>query len=109
MPSCLRPRTLQEIDELCSEWKPEPLEGDALPPARRQLQAPIVTSGVGPYITADGRRVLNMASTNFLGIAGDAGIKVGCWRRLLPHTSRSCRAGCQAADMLLSCLTLLPP
>lgn len=76
-PSCGRPRTPQEIDELCSEWKPEALEGDALPPARRQLQAPVVTSGVGPYITADGRHVLNMASANFLGIAGDAGIKVG--------------------------------
>lgn len=66
----------QEIDELCNEWQPDPLEGEGVPPARQQLQPPVILSDIGPYITADGRRVLNLASTNFLGIAGDPGIRV---------------------------------
>lgn len=77
----------QEIDELCDEWQPEPLEGEGVPPARQNLQPPVISDDVGTHVTADGRRVLNLASTNFLGIAGDPDIRV---RRRL---SRLCPTG----------------
>ena len=68
---------MQEVDELCAEWQPEPLEGPVLPMGRTHLQPPVLSSDVGPYVIADGRRVLNLATTNFLGIAGDPAIRVG--------------------------------
>jgi hypothetical protein len=33
-------------------------------------------SVVGPYVVAKGKKVLNMVSFNFLGVAGDASIRV---------------------------------
>lgn len=65
----------QEVQELCEEWQPEPLAGPIMA-ARADATPPVVSSDVGPYIVADGRRVLNLASTNFLGIAGDPEIRV---------------------------------
>lgn len=72
---CLLHKSLQEIDELCNEWQPEPLE-DAVLPARQHLDPPVLSDTAGPYVTADSRRVLNLASTNFLNIAGDPDIRV---------------------------------
>lgn len=47
-----------------------------MPAERRDLATPVITGDVGRYLVADGVRLLNFVSTNFLGIAGDPTIEV---------------------------------
>ncbi|GAX79061.1 hypothetical protein CEUSTIGMA_g6501.t1 [Chlamydomonas eustigma] len=67
------PLTDKEIDTLCKEWQPEPLvptiKSEDLPVER------VVTSVDGLYAVVDGKRVLNLASANFLGLGGTADMK----------------------------------
>jgi serine palmitoyltransferase len=89
----------KEIDELVSEWSPEPL----LPPCSVTTLPPIIVGPTGPrprviFPTAGqdphdvnnpmslegGKIVLNLASSNFAGLAGSERIKekaVECLRR----------------------------
>ncbi|GAA5865736.1 hypothetical protein JCM1840_003238 [Sporobolomyces johnsonii] len=91
----------EEIDELVSEWQPEPL----LPPNQEiPLHPPIIVGSTGPRprvifpqpgqdphdpnepmsLDQPGKQVINLASANFAGFAGNARIKekaVGCLRR----------------------------
>lgn len=82
--------TDKEIDELCNEWQPEPLEGGGVPPARQRLQPPVISDDVGTHVTANGRRVLNLASTNFLGIAGDPDIREICRKTIKKYGVGAC-------------------
>ncbi|GAA6011963.1 hypothetical protein JCM11491_000119 [Sporobolomyces phaffii] len=91
----------KEIDELVSEWQPEPL----LPPNQETpLHPPILVGATGPRprvifpqpgqdphdpleplsLDQPGKSVLNLASANFAGLAGNEAIKekaIGCLRR----------------------------
>ena len=89
----------QEIDELVAEWTPEPL----LPPARQGSLPPIIVGPIGPrprviFPTAGqsphdpvnpmslegGKVVLNLASSNFSGLAGNERVRdkaVDCLKR----------------------------
>ncbi|GAA5917275.1 hypothetical protein JCM5296_004841 [Sporobolomyces johnsonii] len=91
----------EEIDELVSEWQPEPL----LPPNQEiPLHPPIIVGSTGPRprvifpqpgqdphdpnepmsLDQSGKQVINLASANFAGFAGNERIKekaVGCLRR----------------------------
>ncbi|GAA5893609.1 serine C-palmitoyltransferase LCB1 [Sporobolomyces salmoneus] len=91
----------KEIDELVSEWQPEPL----LPPNQETpLHPPILVGATGPRprvifpqpgqdphdpleplsLDQPGKPVTNLASANFAGLAGNERIKekaVGCLRR----------------------------
>ncbi|GAA5925814.1 serine C-palmitoyltransferase LCB1 [Sporobolomyces koalae] len=91
----------KEIDELVSEWQPEPL----LPPNQETpLHPPILVGATGPRprvifpqpgqdphdpveplsLDQPGKQVTNLASANFAGLAGNERIKekaVGCLRR----------------------------
>lgn len=65
---------VQEIDELVDEWTPESL----VPPldVYEQLELnnlPVVQgpAGVKPKLVNTGKTVLNLASYNFTGLAGD--------------------------------------
>lgn len=91
--------TSQEIDELVSEWTPDPL----LPPCPATVLPPIIVGPTGPrprvifplagqdphdpdhpMSLEGGKVVLNLASTNFAGLAGNERIKekaVECLRR----------------------------
>lgn len=82
------PLTDKEIDELCEEWEPEPLWGPADPP---QGPKPVVLSSeTGTQVVADGRRALNMASFNFLGIAGDEGVRRAAHATIAKYGVGSC-------------------
>ncbi|GAA5923432.1 hypothetical protein JCM1841_003324 [Sporobolomyces salmonicolor] len=91
----------EEIDELVAEWQPEPL----LPPNQEiPLHPPIIVGATGPRprvifpqpgqdphdpsdpmsLDQPGKQVINLASANFAGLAGNERIKekaVGCLRR----------------------------
>ena len=62
---------LQEVEELCAEWEPEPL-CPPLTAAQAAWREPVISSQVGTQVVVNGRQALNMASLNFLGIAGSA-------------------------------------
>ena len=94
----------QEVQELCDEWQPEPLHGP-LTKFQQLLQVPVISrsaharrpprfaprrprscialmkcrpstrSDTGPYVVANGKRVLNCVSFNFLGAAGNAEVR----------------------------------
>lgn len=136
---------LQEIDELCEEWEPEPLY-PALPPEQAAWKEPVISkqagTQVGPLgwlqarrplcrrtqafsgppvlrdwnrgrllmaellpcppaaplppssckqVVVDGKTALNMASLNFLGIAGSEEVR----RRGLGWAAQGGRQGCQ--------------
>ncbi|XP_063228626.1 serine palmitoyltransferase 1 [Bacillus rossius redtenbacheri] len=59
-----------EENELIGKWTPEPLVADVSKddPA---LRPRIVESKATKYVTVDGRRGLNLASHNYLGLVGD--------------------------------------
>ncbi|KAG2454807.1 hypothetical protein HYH02_000639 [Chlamydomonas schloesseri] len=69
------PLTDKEIDQLCKEWTPEPLV-PAVPEAE-QFEPAVITGVDGPYVSVQGRkeRVLQMAASNYLGMAADRGAK----------------------------------
>eukprot|EP00818_Percolomonas_sp_WS_P002095 CAMPEP_0117448348 /NCGR_PEP_ID=MMETSP0759-20121206/7352_1 /TAXON_ID=63605 /ORGANISM="Percolomonas cosmopolitus, Strain WS" /LENGTH=488 /DNA_ID=CAMNT_0005240727 /DNA_START=20 /DNA_END=1486 /DNA_ORIENTATION=+ len=67
--------TEEEINELCKEWKPEPLVPlDTQPFPKREYTA----SAPGPTITVGNQIALNFATFNFLGLSHDAKILEKC-------------------------------
>ncbi|KRZ59371.1 Serine palmitoyltransferase 1 [Trichinella nativa] len=61
----------EEKEELIIEWKP-----DLLVPLPEQCHlpephGPMIDSGLGKYVTIDGKEYLNFATQNFLGLATD--------------------------------------
>jgi 7-keto-8-aminopelargonate synthetase-like enzyme len=72
---------------------PEPL-APRLDPVRAQWTAPhVLASHVGPRATLEGgRHVINLASANFLGLAGDKSVEESCIgaREIVKRTIASC-------------------
>ena len=64
----------KETDDLCEEWQPEPL-AKPLTAIQTAVRVPVISSPIGPYVTVDGTRALNLVSFNFIGAAGDPKIK----------------------------------
>ncbi|KRY33411.1 Serine palmitoyltransferase 1, partial [Trichinella spiralis] len=67
--------TITEKEELIIEWKP-----DLLVPLPEQCHlpephGPMIDSGLGKYVTIDGKEYLNFATQNFLGLATDLKIQ----------------------------------
>ncbi|GBF89694.1 serine palmitoyltransferase [Raphidocelis subcapitata] len=68
------PLTEREIDELCREWKPEPLvpdiaEEDQLP------EPPVIQEWENSHwVTVAGRRALNLTAADFLGLSNDPSV-----------------------------------
>eukprot|EP00850_Spirogloea_muscicola_P012308 SM000079S22426 [mRNA] locus=s79:158016:161820:+ [translate_table: standard] len=80
---------LKEVDQLCSDWTPEPLHP---PPDERRTayEPPVLESAATPWTTIKGRRVLNLASNNFLGLIGHADIEKECTASILKYGVGSC-------------------
>ena len=70
---------MQEVDEFVDEWTPEPLGSPFTPKEQIHITSvPVVCGANGPRLKlADtGKQVLNLASFNFTGLAGNEIIKV---------------------------------
>ena len=68
----------QEVNELVDKWTPEPLGASLTPEVRIDIAStPVVSSANGPRpkLANTGRQVLNLASYNFTGLAGNEIIK----------------------------------
>ncbi|KAH9160505.1 serine palmitoyltransferase subunit 1 isoform a variant, partial [Lactarius sanguifluus] len=69
----------QEVDELVDEWTPQPLGAPLSPEEQSDLASVCVVSGANgprPKLANTGKQVLNLASYNFTGLAGNEVIKV---------------------------------
>ncbi|CAD7696398.1 unnamed protein product [Ostreobium quekettii] len=81
--------TEKEIDQLCEEWQPEPLcpEIESFPEVEKPLLA---TSVLGHHIEVDGEKLLNMVSTDFLGLSTSEHIKDVCRATINKYGVGSC-------------------
>jgi serine palmitoyltransferase len=78
------------VEELCAEWEPEPLHAE-LTEFQRSWQAPLLlSSDVGREVTVNGRPALNLASLNFLGVAGEESIREACAATIHKYGVGSC-------------------
>ena len=70
-------RSYQEIDDLVDEWVPEPLATPLSPKEQADLASvPVIVGPTGPKPKlSSGKTVLNLASYNFTGLAGNELIK----------------------------------
>lgn len=67
--------TLEEEEELLAEWNPEPLV-PPYDPKDPAINPPTITGKAGKYLTVDGHQCLDMATHNYLGMAGNEDIEV---------------------------------
>lgn len=84
---------LQEIDELVDEWTPEPLGVPLTPEEQSDLASVPVVSGPNgprPKLVNTGKQVLNLASYNFTGLAGNEAIKERAIETLRKYGVGSC-------------------
>eukprot|EP00475_Leptophrys_vorax_P042787 TRINITY_DN80645_c0_g1_i1.p1 TRINITY_DN80645_c0_g1~~TRINITY_DN80645_c0_g1_i1.p1 ORF type:complete len:490 (+),score=20.82 TRINITY_DN80645_c0_g1_i1:131-1600(+) len=84
-----RPLTDQEIDNLCDDWVPEPLH----PPPRPEVvsrHVPVLDKAGEPWTVADGRKMLNLTSMNFLGLIGNSHVGEVCTAALQKYGVGSC-------------------
>jgi serine palmitoyltransferase len=83
----------QEIDELVDEWTPEPLCVELTTEEQSDLASiPIVSGANGPRpkLVSTGKQVLNLASYNFTGLAGNETIKERAIETLRKYGVGSC-------------------
>ena len=83
----------QEIDELVEEWTPEPLAQPLNEVEQHDLAAvPVVIGATGPRpkIDGTGKTVLNLASYNFAGLAGNERVKERAIETLRKYGLGSC-------------------
>lgn len=83
-----RPLTPKEIDQLCEEWVPEPLH----PPITKEMEyePPVLESAAGPRTIVSGKEVVNLASTNYLGLIGSEKIIEACEASVKKYGVGSC-------------------
>ncbi|KAB5587923.1 Serine C-palmitoyltransferase [Ceratobasidium theobromae] len=85
--------TEKEIDELVDEWTPEPLCTPLSPQDQADLACvPILAGPTGPKpkLASNGKTVLNFASYNFAGLAGNDFIKERAIETLRKYGLGSC-------------------
>ena len=82
----------QEIDDLVDEWSPEPLAQPLSPEEEADLAAvPVIVGPTGPKPRlANGKTVINLASYNFTGLAGNEDIKASAVETLKKYGLGSC-------------------
>ncbi|KAK7683653.1 hypothetical protein QCA50_013029 [Cerrena zonata] len=82
----------KEIDELVDEWTPEPLAAELSPQEEAELASiPVIVGPTGPKPKlANGKTVLNLASYNFTGLAGNEDIKARAVETLKKYGLGSC-------------------
>jgi serine palmitoyltransferase len=83
----------QEIDELVDEWIPEPLEQPLSERENLDLASlPVISGSIGPKpkLEGSGKTVVNLASFNFTGLAGNEHIKQKATEALRKYGLGSC-------------------
>lgn len=71
-----RPLTEKEIDQLCDDWEPEPLYPQVS--ADTRTEGPVLESAAKSHAIVNGKSVINLSTSNFLGLVGHERIKEAC-------------------------------
>lgn len=82
-------RSAEQKSRLIEEWTPEPLVG-SVPDNHPALHTHVVTGKVGKVINIDGKKCLNMASHNYLGLLEDENIQQAAIKSLRKYGVGSC-------------------
>ncbi|KAG6332951.1 hypothetical protein ID866_6136, partial [Astraeus odoratus] len=85
--------TEKEVDELIDEWTPEPLSAPLSEWEQRELASVPVISGPNgpkPKLLSTGKTVVNLASYNFAGLAGNEHVKERAIETLRRYGLGSC-------------------
>ncbi|KAH8988171.1 serine palmitoyltransferase [Lactarius hatsudake] len=85
----------KEVDKLVDEWTPEPLGVPLSPEEQSDLASVCIVSGANgprPKLANTGKQVLNLASYNFTGLAGNEVIKVRAIETLRKYGVGCCGA-----------------
>lgn len=86
-----RPFSKEEIQELINEWEPEPLFPKMTPIMELDRRVPVMTGSPSPtHVTIDGKPVLNLARTNFLGFVSNPRIEEAARKVLYQYGVGTC-------------------
>ena len=82
----------KEKQELLDEWQPEPLVPDVPEndPVLQNLKNNVVSSKLGKIVTVNGKKCVNMATLNFLGMVGNSDIEEAAVTALRKYGVGSC-------------------
>ena len=81
---------MQEKEDLIDEWKPQPLVPKSVEGHYSLAKERIISGQVGKFITVNGKRLLNLASHNYLGFADDSDFKEMATKTLRKYGCGSC-------------------
>ncbi|XP_069127526.1 serine palmitoyltransferase 1-like [Argopecten irradians] len=84
--------TKKEEEELIADWVPEPLEKDvpADHPVLLSLEKNIISGKPGKYVEVNGKKCVNLATLNFLGMAGKPEIEDAAIKTMRKYGVGSC-------------------
>lgn len=81
--------TQKEKEELIAEWEPEPLVPD-VEENHPNLTSRVVAGRLGKFVTVNGRRCVNMATHNYLGMVENPEIEEAAIKSLRKYGVGSC-------------------
>lgn len=84
--------TEKEKEELIEDWQPEPLVPDVDPedPVLQDMETRLIDGKVGKIVSINGKKCLNVASMNFLGMSGREDIEEVAVETLRKYGVGSC-------------------
>lgn len=78
--------TEKELQELCEEWVPEPL----VPEVPGLVEDRVIDGRVDRVVTINGKQILNLQSTDFLGLLTNDTIQAECNKCIVKYGVGSC-------------------
>eukprot|EP01101_Sappina_pedata_P007873 TRINITY_DN4248_c0_g1_i1.p1 TRINITY_DN4248_c0_g1~~TRINITY_DN4248_c0_g1_i1.p1 ORF type:complete len:464 (+),score=209.65 TRINITY_DN4248_c0_g1_i1:573-1964(+) len=84
------PITDEQIEEKLRAFNPEPLHQELSELQILNLKAPLVESAPDAHIIIEGKSVLNMITTNYLGLVSDSDVKEAAEKALKKYGCGSC-------------------
>jgi hypothetical protein len=79
----------KEKEGLIDDWTPKPLVPE-LPKTATDLKSRVICGQIGKFVTIDDKKVLNLASHNYLGFSDDADFKEVAIKTLRKYGCGSC-------------------
>jgi len=85
-----KPLTQQEIDEIIEGWEPEPLIPKKTDLMKLDDDVPLIESSTGTHCVIKGKKVLNMARVNYLGMINNPRVEEEAIKTLRKYGTGTC-------------------